>query len=106
MYIECECCLASKQRITLPNTYLISTRRTGKPCGFTMQISSREYRFLNNIVKRNTKIDCMGLFEKVTLSLGLECCWFLRQSAKTMSTPACNLIRSCFLKFNHLDDVS
>ena len=38
----------------------ISPRRTCRPCGFTIKISSRGQRHLIYIVKRNTKTDGMG----------------------------------------------
>ena len=33
------------------------------PCGFTMKISSRGYRYLIYIVKRNTKTDGIGPYK-------------------------------------------
>ena len=57
----------------------ISLRRTCRPCGFTIEVSSRGHRLLIYFVKRITEIDGKDpllyyFFFKICYGLRLSCC--------------------------------
>ena len=78
----------------------ISPRRACNPCGYTMKMSSRYHRLLIYDVKRITKIDGMGPFNKESFD------WWMREASRPEVMSLFNHSKISFLDMPFIQNAS